>query len=115
MNVYDKGVVTVLAVQALFVVVALPLALGRIPRNRFYGYRTCATLRDDATWYGANAYFAVRLIAAAVVTSLVTIALYRSDALAPKTFLDATVALMLAPVLVAGVLTTRFVRRLGPR
>lgn len=114
MSAYQKGLVTVLAVQALFVVVALPLALRRIPRNRVYGYRTCATLRDDRTWFAANACFGARFIAAAVVTSLVTIAVYRSGALAPRTFLDASVGLMLSPVLVAGVLTNRFVRRLGP-
>ena len=113
MTVHEKGVVTVLAVQALFVLVALPLALRRVPRNRVYGYRTCATLRDDATWYAANAYFGARLVATSLVTAGVTIAVYRFGALAPKTFLDASVALMLAPVLVAGVLASRFVRRLG--
>ncbi len=112
MNASEKGVVTVLAVQALFVVVALPLALRRVPRNRVYGYRTCATLRDDATWYAANAYFGVRFIAASVASAGITIAVYLSGALAPRAFLDATIVLMLAPVAIAGVLTTRFVRKL---
>jgi uncharacterized membrane protein len=38
---------------ALFIV-SVPLALGMIPRNRFYGFRTRRTLADDAVWYRVN-------------------------------------------------------------
>jgi hypothetical protein len=33
---------------------AIPLTLGMIPRNRFYGFRTKRTLADDAVWYRVN-------------------------------------------------------------
>jgi uncharacterized membrane protein len=37
-----------------FFIVSIPLALGMIPRNRFYGFRTKRTLADDAVWYRVN-------------------------------------------------------------
>ena len=33
---------------------SLPLILGVIPRNRFYGFRTQRTLSDEGAWYKAN-------------------------------------------------------------
>ena len=52
------------AVPALLLfIAAVPLLLGLIPRNRFYGMRTAKTLSDDKVWYPAN-----RLAAAAVMT-----------------------------------------------
>lgn len=57
MSVYEKGLVTILACNALFALVSLPLVFRKIPRNGFYGYRTRATLSSDFMWYEANAYF----------------------------------------------------------
>lgn len=51
------------AVPALLLFIAsVPLLLGFIPRNRFYGVRTAKTLSDDRVWYPVN-----RLAAAAVM------------------------------------------------
>ncbi len=33
---------------------AIPLLRGKVPPNRFYGFRTPATLRDEELWYAAN-------------------------------------------------------------
>ncbi|HEV7486217.1 MAG TPA: SdpI family protein [Thermoanaerobaculia bacterium] len=38
----------------IFFIVAIPLAIGVIPRNRLYGFRTRRTLADDAVWYRVN-------------------------------------------------------------
>ncbi len=38
----------------LFLVMALPLVLRLVPRNRFYGIRTRQALSDDGCWYEAN-------------------------------------------------------------
>jgi len=35
-SIYEKGLVTILACNALFALVSLPLALRKIPRNGFY-------------------------------------------------------------------------------
>jgi uncharacterized membrane protein len=38
----------------LIALVSVPLILGLVPRNRFYGVRTRQTLGDDRIWYPAN-------------------------------------------------------------
>jgi hypothetical protein len=48
------GVVVPALTGALFVAIGAPLARRRIPRNRWYGYRTGLTLQDDAIWYAVN-------------------------------------------------------------
>ena len=51
------------AIPALLLfIVAGPLVLGLIPRNRFYGVRTRKTLSDDRIWYQVN-----RLTAAVIM------------------------------------------------
>lgn len=40
----------------LIILFGIPLALGIIPRNRFYGVRTRKTLSEDAVWYPANRF-----------------------------------------------------------
>ena len=51
-----------IALGLLFVILGLPMALRRVPRNRFYGFRTPATLADDRVWYPANARSGVDLV-----------------------------------------------------
>jgi uncharacterized membrane protein len=38
----------------LILIVAIPLVIGWVPRNRFYGVRTRRTLSDDRIWFSAN-------------------------------------------------------------
>jgi uncharacterized membrane protein len=35
---------------------SIPLVIGIVPRNRFYGMRTRKTLADDSIWYRANRF-----------------------------------------------------------
>jgi SdpI/YhfL family protein len=41
----------------LAVVFGIPMALGLIPPNRFYGYRARTTLSSVHVWYRANCVF----------------------------------------------------------
>lgn len=41
-------------VGLLFVVISIPLILGKVPPNSFYGCRTTKTLSDPKIWYEAN-------------------------------------------------------------
>jgi SdpI/YhfL family protein len=43
------------ALSALMILVAIPLALRRVPPNRWYGLRIPATFADRDVWYTANA------------------------------------------------------------
>lgn len=38
----------------LFLVLGIPLALGRVPPNGTYGFRTAKTLSNPTIWYAAN-------------------------------------------------------------
>jgi uncharacterized membrane protein len=40
----------------LIFIAAIPLVLGRIPRNRVYGIRTLKTLSDERVWYRSNRF-----------------------------------------------------------
>jgi len=43
------------ALGPILLIVAIPLMLRWIPRNRFFGFRVPSTLRKDSVWYDANA------------------------------------------------------------
>lgn len=56
------------AIPALaFFVLAIPLALGLIPRNRYFGVRTARTLSDDGAWYRTNRVAGVAVMVASAV------------------------------------------------
>ena len=49
----------------LLAAVSVPLVLGKIGPNPWYGFRVRKTLADPAVWYPANAYAAKRLLVSA--------------------------------------------------
>ena len=57
---------------ALFIL-AIPLVLGLIPRNRFYGMRTARTLSDERAWYAANRVAGIAVMAASAVYGAVAV------------------------------------------
>ena len=111
MSVFDKGLITTLACTAVFSLVSIPLIYRWVPRNPVYGCRTRITLGDNALWYAANAYIGVRFLVASLLSAGVSVVLYGWPGLSPRTYLPASVALLVAPVLVAWWLTARFIRR----
>lgn len=66
--------VILFATPAIIVLLSIPLLLGRIPPNHWYGFRTPKTLSSPTVWYPANR-FAGRLFifagAAAILINLV--------------------------------------------
>jgi uncharacterized membrane protein len=62
----------------LAVVFGVPMALGLVPPNRFYGYRTRKTLASADVWYRANRVSGWSL-ALAGIASLCHNALFRHD------------------------------------
>jgi hypothetical protein len=111
-TIFEKGLITILACDALFALLAIPLALRKVRPNVVYGYRTRATLGDEELWYEANAHFGQRFLVACLVSAAVAWYVADPAVLSPETFLPVSVVLLGAPVAVAGVLTTRFVSRL---
>jgi SdpI/YfhL protein family len=54
----------------LLVFIAIPLAPRMVSRDVVYGFRTRATLSDDAIWYEANAHFGRYLLVASLCGAL---------------------------------------------
>jgi uncharacterized membrane protein len=93
--------------------VAVPLVLGVIPRNRFYGVRTARTLSDDGVWYPANRLAgAVIMAASGVYGALAAIVPY--DRLAPDGFSTWCLHLVgfVAPVVLGLVAALWYAKRL---
>jgi uncharacterized membrane protein len=85
--------------------IAVPLALRKVPPNRLYGIRTRRTLADDAVWYETNAYGGRCLIVASAVTivAVAILAMLLPDAMQ----VPAVLAALVVPSLVAALLAVR--------
>ena len=55
-------------VPGLIVLGSIPMAVGKVPPNWFYGFRTSKTLRSPGVWYPANRFAGWAMIAAGVLT-----------------------------------------------
>ena len=109
-DVYDKGLITVLVCCAIFCLISIPLILRKIPRNPVYGYRTRATLGDDKIWYEANTYFAWRFLIASVLSACAALILYDRQDLVLDVYMKVSIVLLAAPAIVAWLFTVRFIR-----
>jgi len=112
MSIFDKGFLTILGCSALLILLALPLALRKVPRNVAYGFRTRATMADDQIWFEANAHFGRGLIASSLCGAFVAFLIYLFQAFPPTVFLPVSILVLALPSLVAAVATGRYVRTL---
>jgi hypothetical protein len=112
MNIFDKGFFTILGCSALLILVAVPLALRKIPPNAAYGFRMRATMANDKIWYAANAHFGRGLILSAICGAVLAYLLHLFQPLSPDAFLPVSVILLVAPSLIAALATSRYVRSL---
>ncbi len=60
----------------LLAALSIPLILGKIGPNPWYGFRVKKTLNNPAVWYPANAYAAKRLLLVGLVSSLFAFLFY---------------------------------------
>jgi uncharacterized membrane protein len=112
-TVYFKGLVTILCCAGLFVALAIPLALRKVPRNGLYGFRTPKTLSDDLIWYEANAYFGRALLVASLLTAAAIVTLYSAGGFGPEAYMNWSLVALVAPLAVAILLTFRRISRMG--
>ena len=83
----------------LLAVLSIPLILGKIGPNPWYGFRVKKTLSDPAVWYPANAYAGKRLLIVGLIGSLFALLFF----FVPKIDLN-TYAIGCAAVTVGGLL-----------
>jgi hypothetical protein len=113
MSVFDKGLITIFVCSAVFCLLSIPLIFRKVPRNPLYGYRTRATLSNDTIWYEANAYFGLRFLIGTILSDCIAVAVRELLYIPPDTYLKLSIVLLVAPVVVAGLLTARFVRAIS--
>ena len=75
MNDWASAGLTLVIVGVVFVIIALPLVRGRVPRNGFYGYRIPTTMRDDRIWYPVNTLMGLWLIWAGSLATVIGVLL----------------------------------------
>src|SRR5689334_6410752 len=92
----------------LLAALAIPMALGRVPRNRWYGYRTRRTLADDRTWDLVNRVSGKGLVVGGIVEALMALVWGRvfPDEASQKIANVVTMTVMLATVMIWTEVTT---------
>jgi uncharacterized membrane protein len=105
-----KVLVTILACDFIFVIIAIPLIMRKVPRNVIYGFRIKATLQNDFVWYEANAYFGKLFIISSLVSALLIILLYFSDIVSMQYFVNASIAVLVIPSTIPVLLTFRYIK-----
>jgi len=73
---YFKTLITILACDLLFILIAIPLILRRVPPNPVYGFRTRTTLADENIWYATNAYFGRNFVISSIISGIAVYLLY---------------------------------------
>ena len=83
-------------VGGVFGALGIPLKQGRVPPNRFYGFRTPRTLRDEKIWYPANRVLGIDMIRAGVVIMGVSLLMLALRGFVPS---DAAVIVIIATMI----------------
>jgi branched-subunit amino acid transport protein len=97
---------------AIFVAISIPLVLGIVPPNRFYGFRTPRAMASRDMWFVVNRYAGVAILIAAGVYLAIARAL-PYDRASPDDFRVWLIHLMgfAGPLAAAFVATARRARR----
>ena len=72
-----KLLVLYCSLSLFFISISIPLIYKKIPRNKYYGFRTRRALSDDTIWYDVNAYFGKLFARFSVIQFFATIIIYK--------------------------------------
>jgi uncharacterized membrane protein len=98
---------------AVLVCLSLPLILGKVPPNPWYGFRVGRTLKDPAVWYAVNRYAAWRMLVVAVVFLFVVQTVYFMRGVSLVGYALTCAAVVGIGVTLAVVQTFRYLWKLG--
>ena len=95
------------------ILVSIPMALGKVKPNRFYGFRTPKTLSSPAVWYPANRACGQYMIIASAVSLVFNLSYWlpHRDLPIPALVLPMAAATVI-PMLVSVVASMRFLKKL---
>jgi len=60
-----------------FILISIPPILGKVPPNRWYGFRVYKTLSDERIWYAANRVMGYDMLIAGLVIVIGAVAAAR--------------------------------------
>ena len=97
----------------ILLVLGVPLVMGKVRPNAFYGFRTAATMRDERVWYEANAFGGMALIGCgATVVALAFLLKPLSHGLSYGDYKLVEGAFQAGPLLVMAIALVRYNARL---
>jgi hypothetical protein len=106
-------VILFLLVGLLMAALAVPLILGKVRPNTWYGFRIRLTLDDPEIWYPANRYGGWLLLAAGLVTIAAALLLPVVPGMSGEAYGLYLSAIMVASVLACLVFSVRRARALA--
>jgi len=95
----------------LLSLLSIPLILGKIGPNPWYGFRVPKTLSDPKVWYPANTYAAKRLFVVGILGSLISILLFFVPNIDINTYALSCAAVTLGGLIVTLIQSFLFLRR----
>jgi uncharacterized membrane protein len=101
-----------LSTGLLLIALAVPLILGKIGPNPWYGFRVRRTLEDPAVWYKANAYAGKALIGLSVAMIVFSTTFYLVPAFDPATYATACSVVTLGSLGVCSFFCFRYLGRI---
>lgn len=99
-------------VGLLYIGISIPLIMGKVPPNAYYGFRTAKTMSNPDIWYKANAYSGWALLVSGVVIALATIALAYVPDLSATVYTYCCLAVMVITLIISTVLSFIYLRTL---
>ena len=107
---------TLLAMYVIFGLLlaglSVPLLLGKIPPNGWYGLRVPSTLYDADLWYKVNRYMARWMLLAGIITVVGAVALFFVPGLSVDAYAWLCLLVFAAAFVPGLVLSFRYLRRL---
>jgi hypothetical protein len=95
----------------IFLAVSIPLVLGWIPKNRFYGIRTKKTLSDERIWRSVNSLGGRLIVASSLIyLSVAALVPYSSDSASSVWWVH--IAAFVIPLVVSFVVINIYTKRL---
>jgi uncharacterized membrane protein len=73
MTIQEKTAITFFVLGLVLILVSLPLYLGKVKRNRLYGFRIPKAFESEENWYRINRYGAKVLILWTLVLMMVAV------------------------------------------
>jgi len=107
------AVVSFIIIGLGMVALSIPMILGKVPPNAWYGFRVSLTSDNPDLWYPANAYAGRLLCIAGLVTAGAGLLMAFVPGITFDGYALAVSAIMLVAVLVVLVLSQRYVKKLA--